>query len=147
MAEQKVIETRLGRRVVDPDKVILFPQGLMGLEERHEFTLLQISEGSPFLVLQSMDEASLGLVVADPFSFLSDYAFTVGDAEQAILLAEESDDLAVLVTVSIPPGKPEDTALNLTGPILINHKARIGLQVLQPDADPDRFFLNQAGEK
>ena len=147
MAEQKVIETRLGRRPVDMDKVIRFPQGLMGLEQCHEFTLLQIREGAPFLVLQSVDEPSLGLVVADPFSFMSEYGFAVGTAEQAILQAKGREDLAVLVTVSIPPGKPEDAVLNLTGPILVNHKARIGLQSLQADVDPDRFFLNQGGKK
>ena len=147
MAEQKVIETRLGRLPVELDKIILFPQGIMGFEQCHEFTLLQIREGAPFLVLQSMEEPSLGLVVADPFSFMSDYSFTMGAAEQTILQAASKEDLAVLVTVSIPPGKPEDTALSLTGPILINHKARIGLQAIQTDAKPDRFFLNQGGKK
>ena len=38
---------------------------------------------------------------------------------------------AVLVTVSIPAGAPEQAALNLTGPIVINYEARVGLQVPQ----------------
>lgn len=37
----------------------------------------------------------------------------------------------MLVTVSIPAGAPEQAALNLTGPIVINYEARVGLQVPQ----------------
>lgn len=146
MAEQKVIETRLGRRPVDADKIIHFPQGLMGFEERHDFTLLQIREGAPFLVLQSMDDPKLGLMVADPYCFLTNYMIRVGAAEQAILQSESEEDLAVLVTVSIPAGKPQDTALNLTGPILVNHKARLGLQILQNDVTPERVLLSDCGK-
>ena len=147
MAEQKIIDTRLGKRPVDADKIIHFPHGLMGFEECREFTLLQIREGAPFLVLQSMDEPGLGLMVADPYSFLTDYVIRVGKAEQAILQSEGEEDLAVLVTVSIPPGSPQDTALNLTGPILVNHKARVGLQILQSDIVPERVLLSDCGKK
>lgn len=144
MAEEKVIETRLGSRSVDLEKSLHFPQGLIGFENLHEFTLLQIREGAPFLVLQSLEDPSLGLVVADPFSFLTDYTLKIGAAEEALLQSPDKNELAVLVTVSIPPGKPQETALNLTGPILINHKKRVGLQILQNDLPQERFFLNEA---
>jgi flagellar assembly factor FliW len=39
--------------------------------------------------------------------------------------------LAVLVTVTIPQDKPEDTTLNLSGPILVNTEERVGLQAPQ----------------
>ena len=51
---------------------------------------------------------------------------------------------AILVTVSIPQGQPEKVALNLSGPIVINSEARVGLQVPQVDADrPSRFYIKQ----
>lgn len=136
--------TRLGRHTIDPAKVLHFPRGLMGFENRHEFTLLQISPGAPFLVLQSMDDPHLGLLVADPYTFVPDYCIRVGNAEQAVLQAESQEQVAVLVTASIPHGKPELTTLNLTGPILINHTMRLGLQVPQADgAFPSRWRINQ----
>lgn len=70
--------------------------------------------------------------------FLPEYRIKIGDAEQNMLQVKTAGELAVLVTVSIPPGHPERTALNLTGPILINHEARIGLQVPQADVNPPR---------
>ena len=144
MARQQEIEvnTRLGRRCISMDKVIYFPRGLAGFEEEHEFTLLQIRPDAPLLVLQSMGNPSLGLLVADPYSFLPNYSVTVGDAEQKLLRLKNVRQVAVLVTVSIPPGQPELTALNLTGPVLINHKMRIGLQVPQTESNgPAKFYL------
>ena len=142
--EVMVIQSRLGEREVRLDKVIHFPRGIIGFESAHEFTLLQIQESAPLLVLQSLEDPSLGLLVADPFSFLPDYSLDISDAEQQILQAQGVQDLAVLVTATIPPGKPEETALNLLGPIVLNHRARIGLQVPQVEKDkqPGKVFVH-----
>lgn len=145
MAKSQEIEinTRLGRRCINMDKVIYFPRGLAGFEGMHEFTLLQIRPDAPMLVLQSMDNPQVGLLVADPFSFISDYRLKISDAEQKLLRLKNIRQVAVLVTVSIPAGKPNETKLNLTGPILINHSARIGLQVPQAEEEgPSQVCIN-----
>ena len=140
--EIKIIESRLGKREIRVDKIIRFPRGIIGFEDVHEFILLQIRENAPLLVLQSLEKPTLGLLVADPFVFIPDYTLHVGDAEQKLLQADSADELAVLVTATIPPGKPEETALNLLGPILINHRAHLGLQVPQIDTGgPTRVFV------
>ncbi|MGE4297838.1 MAG: flagellar assembly protein FliW [Desulfovibrionaceae bacterium] len=142
--QEKVIQTRLGKQSITMDKVIYFPRGLIGLENLYEFTLLQIREGAPFLMLQSLDKPSVGLLVADPYSFTADYEIKVGEAEMRLLRLKNIREVAVLVTVSIPQGKPEKTALNLTGPILVNYNARIGLQVPQIDTKYSKnFYLHE----
>ncbi len=139
------VQTRLGTRRIDPDKVIDFPRGLMGFEAYRRFTLLQLNPGSPFLVLQALDEPSLGLLVADPYTFLPEYRVRVGNAEQALLGVRSIHQVAVLVTVSIPHGKPEKTAVNLTGPILINHERRLGMQIPQSDPEfPSQVYIYKA---
>jgi len=139
---QKEVDTRLGRQVVSLERVIHFPRGIIGFEERKDFTLLQIRPESPFLVLQSMDEPELGLLVTDPFSFLPEYKVRVSDAEQHLLGITSKEEAVVLVTVAIPPGRPEETVISLTGPILVNHKARLGLQVPQTDGKgPEKINL------
>jgi flagellar assembly factor FliW len=143
--ELRETETRLGRQFIDMDKVIAFPRGLMGFEKQRAFALLKIRENSPFLVLQSLRNTGIGLLVSDPYAFLPEYRIRIGDAEQRLLQVESAGQLAVLVTVSIPHGRPEQTAINLTGPILINHEARIGLQVPQPDVNPPRILLRLPG--
>ncbi len=80
-----------------------------------------------------MDDPGLGLLVADPYGFLPEYTLKLGDAEQKLLQVAKREDLAVLVTVAIPPGRPEETHLSLTGPICINYAAKIGIQAPQTD--------------
>lgn len=141
---ERIIETRLGRQVIALDKVIHFPRGLMGFEDQHEFTLLQIKPGASFLVLQSMSDPRLGLLVADPYCFLEDYQIRLNEAEQKILNIDSREQVAILVTVSIPPGEPEKTALNLSGPILINHEAKLGMQVPQVEGlYPPKIFIHE----
>ena len=137
----EVVETRLGTQEIDLNKVILFPRGLVGFEDQREFTLLKLRGESPYLVLQSLQTPDLGLLVGDPYAFLPEYRIKIGDAEQTLLRVKSAAEVAVLVTISIPPGHPEQTALNLTGPILINHEARIGIQVPQSDVNPPRVLL------
>lgn len=142
--QEKVIQTRLGKRTIDMDKVLYFPRGLVGFEGHHEFILLQMRDESPFLVLQSLDNHRVGLLVADPYSFLTDFEIKVGEPEQKLLRLKNIRQVAVLVTVSIPPNEPEKTALNLTGPILVNHDAKLGLQVPQPDTRyPSKLYLHE----
>ncbi len=141
---EKIIDTRLGRQVVALDKIIHFPRGLMGYEDQHEFTLLQIKPEASFLMLQSMSDPRLGLLVADPYCFMDDYQIRLNEAEQTILNITTREQVAVLVTVSIPPGQPEKTALNLSGPILINHEAKLGMQVPQTEGMyPPQMFIHQ----
>lgn len=142
---ERTIQTRLGKIAVDPGRTIYFPRGIIGFEDRKEFTLLQIRPDSPFLMLQCVSHPELGLMVADPFAFLKDYEVKVGNAEQRILRLENIRQVAVLVTVSIPKGRPQETALNLTGPILVNYEARIGLQIPQVDSKySSRFYIKDA---
>lgn len=144
MASEKEleIETRLGRRSIDSDKIIRFPRGLAGFEEEHDFILLQIRPEAPLLILQSVTNPGVGLLVADPYSFLPSYPVMLGDAEQQLLQIDRTEDAAILVTVSIPPGEPENATLNLTGPIVINHPARIGLQVPQGFDGPSQVNMH-----
>lgn len=142
------VETRIGQQRISTDKIIHFPRGLVGFESMHEFALLQIQEDSPFLVLQSVDEPRLGLLVTNPYAFLKEYEIRIGDAEQAILKVADPQDLTVLVTVSIPAGHPDKTTLNLSGPVIFNHSARIGMQVPQVDGrGPSHVRVNLTAKR
>jgi flagellar assembly factor FliW len=136
-----IIDTRLGPMNIDKGHVVHFPRGLAGFEGEHDFALLQIRPGSPMLILQSVTNSAVGLLVADPYSFLDSYSIYVGDAEQKLLKITSVEEAAVLVTVSIPPGEPEKAVLNLLGPIVINHKAHLGVQVPQQGNAPTQVNL------
>jgi len=138
--QERVIQSRIGKLSIAPERVLHFPRGLIGFEHEREFTLVQIRDDSPFLILQSMNDPRLGLLVADPYSFLKDYDVVVGEAERKLLSIDNIRQVLVLVTVSIPHGRPEETTLNLTGPVVINMQSRTGLQVPQTDPKyPTRY--------
>ncbi len=146
MAENrtKIIQTRLGDREISEDGIIHFPRGLIGFETLRDFVLIQISDNSPFLLLQNLEESALGLLVADPYSFLAEYEVKLAAAEKSLLQVKQEKDLAILVTASIPKENPQDTTLNLTGPIVMNTQCRLGLQVSQTNsAFPSRFHIMQ----
>lgn len=132
--------TRLGEREISPDGIVYFPRGLIGLEDKREFALLSVQEDSPFLLLQCVTDPGLGLLVADPYAFLDEYDVKLDNLDRKTLKMENIKQLAVLVTVTIPQDQPENTTLNLQGPIVINHKARIGVQVPQTEADYPTHF-------
>lgn len=139
---KRVIRTRLGEREIAEDAIVRFPHGLIGFEAQRDFVLLQVSESSPFLLLQSVEDPGLGLLVADPLSFIENYGVRLDAAEKRILGISGDEELAVLATVSIPRNAPEKTTLNLTGPIVINSAARVGIQSPQTDASfPPHVYL------
>ncbi|WP_428593529.1 flagellar assembly protein FliW [Pseudodesulfovibrio sp.] len=133
--------TRLGERTINSDAILYFPRGLVGLEDKREFTLLPVREGdSPFLLLQCITDPGLGLLVADPYSFIDDYDVKIENPDRKVLKVENIRQLAILVTVTIPPDRPEDTTLNLQGPIVINTETKIGLQIPQTEAGYPTHF-------
>lgn len=139
------IQTKLGQREIAKNSVIHFPHGLIGMDDKREFVLIPVRENSPFLLLQCVTDPGLGLLVADPFPFFPDYNVKLDQAEKKILRVENIHQIAVLVTVTIPKNRPEETTLNLTGPIILNSKARLGLQAPQVDAKcPAHFRLVDA---
>lgn len=137
---KKIIRTRIGEREITEEGIIYFSRGLIGFDDKRDFALIQLNETSPFLLLQSLEDPGLGLLVADPYSFMDDYEVRLSEAEKRILRVENARQLAVLVTVTIPPGRPDETTLNLGGPIVINSEAKRGMQVPQVDSKYPTHF-------
>lgn len=144
--QKQTINSRIGPLVISQDKTILFPRGLVGFEVLREFVLVEFKPGTPFHFLQSLENAGMGMMLADPFSFLSNYEARLSTAEKKILQVESVLDLIILVSVTVPRGNPEESTLNLVGPVCINVPKRLGLQVPQVDmAFPSRVFLRDLG--
>lgn len=131
--QERLIQTRLGEMTITPDKILIFPKGLIGYQDKREFTLIQVNEESPFMLLQSMDDPEFALLVTDPYIFVSEYTVKISGAEQKLVQLDSPKQMGVLVTVSIPKGRPDETTLNLIGPIILNTRKKLGVQVPQTD--------------
>src|SRR5205085_3876733 len=109
--------SRFGRVEIDPDTVVEFPDGLIGLGGSR-YALLAAEPDSPFLWLQSMEDPALALPVTDPHRFFPSFAVQLDDEEAERLGLDDVTAVAVYVTVRAAEALEEFTA-NLKAPILV----------------------------
>jgi len=141
-----LVGTRVGNLKLDKEKFITMPKGLIGYENEKEYTIIEYRENSPFYIYQSTKTPDFGVLITDPYFFMNEYTVKLSEAEQALLEADSAEDINVFVTVIVPHGKPEDITLNLSGPIFINYKKRLAIQVPQ-DITPTRVMIRECIEK
>ena len=122
----------LGSVEIQEDEIIHFEQGIPGFPEQHHYVLLSLGEELPFLVLQSIYEASLGFIVADPFVINTDYNFQLTDTEKDELKVSKPESVLTYVIVSVKEPFEEST-INLLAPIVININSRKAKQIVLQD--------------
>lgn len=126
------IQTRLGRLSIPDDRVITFPDGIIGFENHKRFALVDRGDDGPFRWLVSLDDPKLAFVVVVPTEFMNEYKveFSAAALEKLGLDGSEADsDLLILAIVTVPRNPAEMTA-NLVGPLVIHAERRIGYQLI-----------------
>ena len=125
------VETsRFGTVEIDAERIIRFPNGLLGFPDEHEFVLLQPNEDALFYWLQSTKRPELAFVVTDPSLFVTGYEVPIRPEQAAALSIQSPEDAQVLTIVN----KYNVTLTgNLQGPIVINVTARLGEQLVLAD--------------
>jgi flagellar assembly factor FliW len=139
--------TRFGRIEVADDAVIAFPRGLYGLDSARAYCLLARGDQGCFQWLQATDAPPIAMVVTDPFSFFPDYQVEIPDAAAELLQATVASDVSIYTTLTIAAGQ-DGVYTNLLGPLVVNHHAGLGMQVIQ-DASryKTRHLLPVVGRK
>lgn len=130
-ARQALTETialhseRFGDFEVPADRVLHFPEGLIGFREARRFVLLEPTRsGSPFRCLMSLDVPELSFVVCDPTALWPGYA-----ADLPVPAEGSAEDVAALAIVTVPQNATEMTA-NLMAPLLLDSRTRTGRQTV-----------------
>lgn len=129
----KIQTAMLGEVDVQEQDVVTFEPAMYGLDEYRRFTLLRPDETLPFAYLQSVEEAGVCLLVADPFVFRADYAFDLSEADLADLKQPAAEDLVIWVTVTAPDTL-ETATMNLLAPIVIHTKQQVARQIVLHEA-------------
>lgn len=123
------VETYLfGTVEVAPERVITFPKGMVGFEDKTQFMLAsEESRGQlTSYTLQSLEDPMLAFQIIEPSNVGFGYELALDEAEEALLQKPGPDDVAVMIVLY----KQEEgkIAPSLRSPLIINLKARIGLQ-------------------
>ena len=132
------ITTKLfGEIEVAQEKVIVFPNGIVGFPELEKFLLIHDAEKNSKGIswLQSMEEPAFALPVIDPLKLIPDYNPMVEDEMLKVLGELEQDEMLVLVTMTVPSDIAKMTA-NLKAPIIINAGNNKACQLIIED---DRY--------
>lgn len=117
-----------GEIEIQKEEIVTFEQGIPGFLDEKMFVFLPLEE-TDFVIMQSVQTPTLGLVTASPFNFFKDYEIKLNDSVIKQLGIEKESDVTLLVILNVKEPFGASTA-NLVAPIIINKEKRCGKQVI-----------------
>lgn len=124
------LETKFhGKITIEEAQLWTFPKGLPGFEEELSFVLLPIEGNDFFQVFQSTKTPSIAFIVANPYTIIADYTFTIDEPTIELLNIQEEKDVMVLNVLTIK--EPFETStINLQAPIIFQVNNKKGKQMI-----------------
>ena len=141
------VETFLfGTVEVNPESVINFPNGLVAFENNKRFMLAHEEVGgeAASFTLQSIDDPTLAFQIVDPTALGFHYELALTDAENTLLQSPVSEEVAVMLILFKQNGDNAAISPNLRAPLVINTRARVGLQKVMENLRPNITLSNLA---
>ncbi len=132
--EKYYVKTTLGDVTYTESDIVLFPEGIIGFEDKSKFIIFNKQGFEPFQWLICVDDPALQLPIIDPLMVKEDYIAQSGLRElQSIGLEDiNGGQLFVIVTV----GKSiHNVSANLRGPIVINPSRKLGKQIILSESN------------
>lgn len=135
--------SRFGTVQVSLDRLLTFPEGLIGFGNRTRYVLLDHpGRPGPFQWLQSAEQVDLAFPVVDPRLVIPDYVVEVHPRDIDNLVLANAEAARVIVVATLPANAPGEIWLNLRGPLVINPANGMGKQLaLMGDQYPLRYRL------
>jgi flagellar assembly factor FliW len=134
----QVNTSRFGSVEIQPEDVLLFSRGLIGLESHRHWVLLADARNSGVVWLQDLTDPALALPMVSPRRYVPSYRVLIQRNQLTPLELAVMDEAFVLV----PVGRNEaGLTLNLRAPLILNLNRRIGRQVITGDEQPLQLAL------
>ncbi|WP_429997946.1 flagellar assembly protein FliW [Metabacillus fastidiosus] len=125
-----MIQTKYhGEISIEESGILKFEQGIPGFNDEKDFILIPLEQGSPFLILQSIQTAELGFVVVNPFQFTADYGFDLSESDKEILEIKSGKDVEVYTILTVKE-RFEETTANLQAPLIVNRNQNKAKQII-----------------
>ena len=134
-----VASTRFGTFEVRGASLLTFPSGVLGFPEWTSYVMLDHDTNAPFKWLQSTEEPSLAFVIIDPVLFNANYRITISPEALMEVQGNGTDELALVVILTIPSDDPSAVTANLRGPLLMNPRTRLCKQLVLSEDYPTRY--------
>ncbi len=132
---------QFGTLSVDEDKIITFPEGIIGFEDLKRYVIRVVEEYEPFQWLISVEDREVIFPVLSPKLVREDYAPRITRDHLSGIGEYEDEDLLLYLIVTFNAESQEATA-NLKGPLFINQQTRRGRQVvIESDEYPLKYVF------
>lgn len=129
----KLYASSFGEIEINEEDILTFPEGIPGFEDSKRYIIINNpDEQNPFDWLQSVDNGDLAFVIINPFFVKPDYDIVIPQSALEKLKIKDESDVA-LYSIVVVPEKLEDMTVNLTGPIVINVREKLGKQIILDD--------------
>ena len=138
----KIDIERLGLKEVpvDPETLFTFTEGLAGFEECKRFKIFH-EEGKPSIFwLQAIDDSEVTFPIVTPEAIDVEYQIELSDADCALIGLECADDAVVAIIVYRDQAANGKIAANTRSPLILNLKARKGMQKILNDIHPTLLY-------
>lgn len=129
VAERNIVSRFLGEIAVPATSIFAFPEGLHGFESEQEFALIPAARDG-FWWLQSTAESQLAFLLVDPFQAHHGYEVDLRPGDIRFLELESAEEAVALTVVTLPETSAGTATTNLRGPLVFNHRAQRGRQVV-----------------
>ena len=126
--------TRFGELNIPDEKIIHFPYGIPGFTHLRKWCLLNPENLLSINWIQSMEDGSIALIIADPEALFQNYDVSVDARELSPIgvnpdeLSEEEPQVVMRVVLSADATTGQLNA-NLRAPLLINLSTKLGMQL------------------
>lgn len=128
----KIKTSRFGELEVNQDDIIKFKDGILGFEQYKNFIVIDPSDSTLILWMQSLDNSQIAFPVIEPQIFKVDYCPVLMPNDMNALALENPADAKVYTILTIPSDFSQMSA-NLKAPIIVNSKKNNAKQVVLQD--------------
>lgn len=138
----KAMTKYFGEVDIAEDKILDFPNGIIGFEDLHKFAIIyDIDRGVETNVsyLQSLEEPRVVFPVMNPLVVLDQYNPMIEDELLAPLGMPGEDELLVFLAMTVPSDLTKMT-VNMKAPFVINTALRKGGQIIVENTDYEVRF-------
>ena len=136
MVEQEEAITALGEQ----SNPITFSEGLIGLDEWHQFVVVSHPAGGSLRLLQSTEDMRVSLILMSVWEILPDYRLALSEADAQKLqyspgpVLSDNSDVSLYCILSVQE-EPFSVSANLLGPLVINWNSGVGIQAIASDSN------------
>lgn len=133
----KAMTKYFGEVDIEEEKVLEFPNGIIGFENLHKFAIIyDLDRGKDVNVsyLQSLEEPLLVLPVLNPLVVLDSYNPMIEDELLEPLDMPKEDEIMVLLSMTVPADLTKMT-VNMKAPFVINTRTKKGGQIIVENTD------------